>query len=308
MQNYLGIDLGGTNIKFCILSIDGGNIRELDKGSIDTESTFGPDHVTQRIADLINSLSMRAIFHQVAIAVPGIFDHEKKEILLFPNLPGNWENYPLASRIARLTDKNISLINDARAFCLAESTLGAGRGHRFIACIVLGTGVGGGLVIDGKIHEGVTKGAGEIAHQIVLHDGPLCGCGSRGCLEALTSSAAISKLANSSNPEEAYKQALSGDPKAISAFKEVGRWLGIGLANVNAVFSPSIFIIGGGVAQAGNMLIDYIREELHKRNNLWSNSNFEVKPAQLSFFAGATGAALKAAEASGTQFNFTSMT
>lgn len=308
MKLFLGIDLGGTNIKFCILSIDGNSLQELDKGSIDTESAFGPEHVTNRIADLINLISTSTDFQDVAIAVPGIFDHERKEILLFPNLPGKWERFPLAVRLEGLTGKNISLINDARAFCLAECTLGAGRGHRYIACVVLGTGVGGGLVIDGKIHEGVTKGAGEIAHQIVLHDGPLCGCGSRGCLEALTSSAAISKLASTSSPEEAYKRALSGDSIALNAFKEVGRWIGIGLANVNAVFSPSIFIIGGGVAQAGNLLIDYVREELHNRNHLWPNANFQVVPAQLSFFAGATGAALKAAAESGTQFNFTSIT
>jgi len=168
--------------------------------------------------------------------------------------------------------------------------------------------VGGGLVIDGKVHEGTTKGAGEIAHQVVAPDGPVCGCGTRGCLEALTSSAAISALAGTESPEQAYSRAIEGDARAISAFREVGRWLGIGLANVNAVFSPSIFIVGGGVAQAGNLLLDFIRQELHERNNLWPNSNFEVVPAQLSFFAGATGAALKAAAVAGTQLSFTSIT
>jgi glucokinase len=308
LGTFLGIDLGGTNIKFIVVEIQGSSFRELEKGQVPTEASLGPEQVTKRIADLITSCEKSQSIEGVALAVPGIFDHDSGNILLFPNLPGNWNQFPLVSKLTDLTRKNISLINDARAFCLAESTLGAGRGHRFVACIVLGTGVGGGLIIDGWIHEGATKSAGEIAHQVVSHDGPLCGCGTRGCLEALTSSAAISSLAGTENPEEAYKRALSGDRRAIDAFAQVGRWLGIGLANVNAVFSPSIFIVGGGVAQAGNLLLDFIREELHNRNNLWPNSNFEVVPAQLSFFAGATGAALKAAAVAGTQFNFTSIT
>ena len=308
MKRFLGIDLGGTNIKFSVLEVDKATLKEIEKGQVPTEADHGPLHVTHRIADIVKRLNSELKIDSVALAVPGIFDHDSGNILLFPNLPGNWNQFPLVDKLKEWTKKEISLINDARAFCLAESTLGAGRGHRFIACIVLGTGVGGGLVIDGKVHEGTTKGAGEIAHQVVAPDGPVCGCGTRGCLEALTSSAAISALAGTESPEQAYSRAIEGDARAISAFREVGRWLGIGLANVNAVFSPSIFIVGGGVAQAGNLLLDFIRQELHERNNLWPNSNFEVVPAQLSFFAGATGAALKAAAVAGTQLSFTSIT
>ena len=308
MKRFLGIDLGGTNIKFSVLEVDKATLKEIEKGQVPTEADHGPLHVTHRIVDIVKRLNSELEIDSVALAVPGIFDHDSGNVLLFPNLPGNWNQFPLVDKLKEWTKKEISLINDARAFCLAESTLGAGRGHRFIACIVLGTGVGGGLVIDGKVHEGTTKGAGEIAHQVVAPDGPVCGCGTRGCLEALTSSAAISALAGTESPEQAYSRAIEGDARAISAFREVGRWLGIGLANVNAVFSPSIFIVGGGVAQAGNLLLDFIRQELHERNNLWPNSNFEVVPAQLSFFAGATGAALKAAAVAGTQLSFTSIT
>ena len=308
MKRFLGIDLGGTNIKFSILEIDDVSLKEVEKGQIPTEAEGGPLHVTRRIAQIVEKFDSAFEITSVALAVPGIFNHESGNILLFPNLPGDWNQFPLVEKLEEITQKKISLINDARAFCLAESTLGAGRGHRYIACIVLGTGVGGGLVIDGKVHEGKTRGAGEIAHQVVDANGPICGCGTRGCLEVFTSSAAISELAGTESPEQAYSRAIDGDARAIAAFREVGRWLGIGLANVNAVFSPSIFIVGGGVAQAGNLLLDFIREELHERNNLWPNSNFEVVPAQLSFFAGATGAALKAAAVAGTQLSFTSIT
>lgn len=308
MKRFLGVDLGGTNIKFAVIEIDGSNIKEVIKNQIATEAKNGPEHVTDRISNLIKRIDGEMPIAGVAVAVPGIFNHDTGEILLFPNLPGAWENFPFTKKLSEATGKSIALINDARAFCLAESTLGAGRGHRFVACIVMGTGVGGGLVIDGKVHEGATRGAGEIAHQVVAPDGPVCGCGTRGCVEALTSSAAISAMANTNTPEEAYERAKAGDEKAIAAFRSAGKWLGIALANVNAVFSPEVFIVGGGVAQAGDLVLDFIRAELHERNHLWPNSAFKVVPAQLSFFAGATGAALKAAAAAGTQLSFTSIT
>ena len=308
MKRFLGVDLGGTNIKYAVIEIDGTKIKEVLKDQISTEAKNGPEHVTNRIASLIKKIDGEMPIVGVAVAVPGIFNHDTGEILLFPNLPGAWENYPFTKKLTEATGKSIALINDARAFCLAESTLGAGRGHRFVACIVMGTGVGGGLVIDGKVHEGATRGAGEIAHQVVAPDGPVCGCGTRGCVEALTSSAAISEMAGTNTPEEAYERAKAGDEKAIAAFRSAGKWLGIALANVNAVFSPEIFIVGGGVAQAGDLVLNFIRAELHERNHLWPNSAFKVVPAQLSFFAGATGAALKAAAAAGTQLSFTSIT
>jgi glucokinase len=308
LKRFLGVDLGGTNIKFAVIEIDGSNIKEVVKDQIATEAKNGPEHVTDRISNLIKRIDGEMPIAGVAVAVPGIFNHDTGEILLFPNLPGAWENFPFTKKLSEATGKSIALINDARAFCLAESTLGAGRGHRFVACIVMGTGVGGGLVIDGKVHEGATRGAGEIAHQVVAPDGPVCGCGTRGCVEALTSSAAISAMANTNTPEEAYERAKAGDEKAIAAFRSAGKWLGIALANVNAVFSPEVFIVGGGVAQAGDLVLDFIRAELHERNHLWPNSAFKVVPAQLSFFAGATGAALKAAAAAGTQLSFTSIT
>lgn len=299
MKRFLGIDLGGTNIKYVLFEVDGKNIKDIEKDQISTEANLGPDHVTKRIADLIVTKSNQFKVDDVAVAIPGFFNHESGSINLFPNLAGNWENYPFSSQIRNLTGKSISLINDARAFCLAESVLGAGRGYRFVACIVMGTGVGGGIVIDGKVHEGATKAAGEIAHQIVVPDGQICGCGTRGCVETLTSSKAISAMAGTSTPEEAFERAKAGDTKAINAFSTAGKWLGIALANVNAVFSPEVFIVGGGVAQAGDLVLDFIRAELHERNHLWPNSSFKVMPAQLGYFAGATGAAIKAANVAG---------
>ena len=295
MTYFLGVDLGGTNIKYVVIEIDDNKTTEVLKNQISTDATQGPEKVTANISRLISEMDAKFNLANVCVAVPGIFDHENGNILLFPNLPGAWSHFPFKQKITELSGKTISLINDARAFCLAEATLGAGKGFRYVACIVMGTGVGGGIVIDGEIHEGASRGAGEIAHQVVSAEGSLCGCGTRGCAETFASSQAISRMANASSPEEAFEKAKAGDEKAISAFQSAGKWLGIALANVNAVFSPEIFIIGGGVAQAGELVIDSIKKELHERNHLWPNSVFEVVPAQLSYFAGATGAALRAA-------------
>jgi glucokinase len=308
MTFALGIDLGGTNIKYVVNEISNGKITECINGSIPTEAVHGPAHVTERI----NSIVLRQIsdfnFGHVGVAVPGIFNHEDGSIELFPNLPGPWKGFRLKHEIELVTKKKIALVNDARAFSLAESILGAGRGYKTVACLVLGTGVGGGIIIDGKIHGGANNGAGEIAHQIVLEDGPLCGCGTRGCVEALTSAQAISEMAGVSSPEEAFNKALTGDPKSLETFESVGKWLGIALANVNAVICPDIYVIGGGVAQSGDLLLDIIRRELMARNNLWSNDLIRVVPAQLGIFAGATGASLKAAIDAGAQLSFMSTT
>lgn len=299
MTYFLGVDLGGTNIKYVVIELIDKKVTEILKNQIPTEAILGPEKVTENISRLISELDSKFEISAIGVAVPGIFDHENGDILLFPNLPGNWPGFSFKKRILESTKKSISLINDARAFCLAEATLGAGKGFRYVACIVMGTGVGGGIVIDGKIHEGASRGAGEIAHQVVSADGNLCGCGTRGCAETFASSHAISKMARVNSPEEAYEKAKAGDEIAINAFNEAGKWLGIALANVNAVFSPEIFIVGGGVAQAGDLVIDAIRNELHQRNHLWANSVFKVVPAKLSFYAGATGAALRAASDSG---------
>lgn len=308
MTTTLGIDLGGTNIKYVINEISNGRMTELTNGSIPTEAAHGPAHVTERIISIVLDQLRNFEFTHVGMAVPGIFNHKDGSIELFPNLPGPWKGFQLKREIELVTKKKVALVNDARAFSLAESILGAGRGYKTVACLVLGTGVGGGIIIDGKIHGGANNGAGEIAHQIVLADGPLCGCGTRGCAEALTSAQAIAEMAGAATPEEAFIKALAGDLKALNAFKNVGKWLGIALANVNAVVCPDIYVIGGGVAQSGELLLNLIRDELKARNNLWSNDLIRVVPAQLGIFAGATGASLKAATEAGAQLSLISTT
>jgi glucokinase len=148
---------------------------------------------------------------------------------------------------------------------------------------------------------GATGGAGEVAHQIVKPNGPLCGCGGRGCAETLTNSAAIAKLAGTKTSEEAYQKAVAGDVQALAAFKEVGYWIAIALTNVMVLLAPDTIIIGGGVAQSGDLLLNEIRKEMASQSNVYPASAVNVVPATLGFYAGAIGAALNGAIVAGAQ-------
>ncbi|GBL18250.1 N-acetylmannosamine kinase, partial [Actinomycetota bacterium] len=212
--------------------------------------------------------------------------------LLFPNLPGPWKDFQILSPVASATNLPTALINDARAFTLAEAIMGAAKGKNTVACYVIGTGVGGGVVIDGKIHLGSTGSAGEIAHQILKPDGLTCGCGSKGCAETLTNSAAIAKIAGTKTSEEAYIKAVAGNPQALAAFKEVGYWISIALTNVMVMLAPDAIIIGGGVAQSGDILLNEIRAQMALQSKIYPESAINIIPATLGFHAGAIGAAL----------------
>ena len=166
----------------------------------------------------------------------------------------------------------------------------------------------GGVVIDGKIQLGANGAAGEIAHQIIKFDGPMCGCGAQGCAEPLTNSAAIAKLAGTKTAEEAYKNAVAGDEKALAAFKEVAYWIAITLTNIMVVLAPDTIIIGGGVAQSGDILLNEIRAAMHERAHLYDVSEINIVPATLGFYAGSIGAGLYGAITAGAQLSLISTT
>lgn len=309
MTKYLGLDLGGTNIKIAVIEKINDKWHVIKKYDQATEADGGPAHVVSRLAKLAQENFVHfPDLAGVGIAVPGVFNSADGTIVLFPNLPGPWNGFQALAPVADTTKLPTALINDARAFILAEAIMGAAYGKRTVACYVIGTGVGGGIVIDGKIHMGSTGGAGEIAHQIVKPDGPLCGCGGRGCAETLTNSAAIAKLAGTTTSEEAYKKAVSGDAQAIAAFKEVGYWISIALTNIMVVLAPDTIIIGGGVAQSGDILLNEIREQMAIRSTIYPSSAINIVPATLGFYSGAIGAALNGAITAGAQLSLMSPT
>ncbi len=308
MTRFLGLDLGGTNIKVAVIEKSGDSWKVIKEEDVPTEADKGPAHVVSRLAEIAaNKQKEFSNLSGVGVAVPGLFNADGT-IELFPNLPGAWRGFQALEPIRKATNLPTAIINDARSFTLGEAIMGAALGKRTVACFVMGTGVGGGVVIDGKIHLGASGAAGEIAHQIIKFDGPVCGCGAQGCAEPLTNSSAIAKLAGTKTAEEAYKNALAGDEKALAAFKEVAYWIAITLTNIMVVLAPDTIVIGGGVAQSGDILLKEIRTAMQERAYLYPASDINIVPATLGFYAGSIGAALYGAITAGAQLSLISTT
>jgi glucokinase len=212
------------------------------------------------------------------------------------NLPGAWDGHPVQAPLEAALRVPVALINDARAFGLAELRLGAARGASSMVGLTLGTGVGGVIAIDGKVHQGHDGTAGEIGHQTIDPDGPDCNCGNHGCLEAFARADRIAEACGTPTAEEAVERARNGDAAAIEGLRRVGRYLGIGIGNMITVIAPDVVVIGGGIAPAGDLLLETAREEIRRRVNTTAISDVEIVTAELGTWAGAIGAAVHGAE------------
>ena len=232
----------------------------------------------------------------VGIGVPGLYDPATGSTRFLVNVPGDWAGRPVAAPVAAVLGVPVHLINDARAFGLAELRLGAGRGARSFVGLTLGTGVGGVIAVDGRVHLGHDGTAGEVGHQTIDPDGPPCGCGNHGCLEAFARADRIAAACGTATVEAALVAAHAGDERALAGLAEVGRYLGIGIGNMIAVIAPDRVIIGGGVAAAGDLLLEPIRDELLRRVRTTSLDEVEIVTAELGTWAGAIGAAVHGAE------------
>jgi glucokinase len=283
----LGLDLGGTNIKRVVL--DGDDIVERD--SEPTRSDEGVAAVLDRLARLAREAGPVA---SVGVALPGLFDTDGRAVLL-PNLHGDWVGRPIAEPLAAALDRPVRLINDGHAFALAEARIGAARGAEDVLCIVCGTGIGGGLVIGGRLHLGVENRAGEVGHHTVVEDGPLCGCGNRGCLETLAGARAIAAAAEQPSFDDVVSFARRGDERALEAIRRAAAYIGIAIANLTIFIVPQRIVVGGGVAEAGELLLDPLRAEVERRAGRVAPLHaIDIVPATLGADAGAVGAALAA--------------
>jgi glucokinase len=283
----LGLDLGGTNIKRVVL--DGDEIVERD--SEPTRSDEGVGAVLNRLAALAREAGPVA---SVGVALPGLFDTEGRAVLL-PNLHGDWVGRPIADPLADALGRPVRLINDGHAFALAEARIGAARGAEDVLCIVCGTGIGGGLVIGGRLHLGVEDRAGEVGHHTVVEDGPLCGCGNHGCLETLAGARAIAAAAQQPSFDDVVAAARRGDERAREAIRRAAAYMGIAIANLTIFITPGRVVVGGGVAEAGELLLDPLRAEVERRAGRVAPLHaIEIVPATLGADAGAVGAALAA--------------
>jgi glucokinase len=283
----LGLDLGGTNIKRVVL--DGDDIVERD--SEPTRSDEGVAAVLDRLAGLAREAGPVS---SVGVALPGLFDTDGRAVLL-PNLHGDWVGRPIAEPLADALDRPVRLINDGHAFALAEARIGAARGAEDVLCVVCGTGIGGGLVIGGRLHLGVEDRAGEVGHHTVVEDGPLCGCGNRGCLETLAGARAIASAARQPSFDEVVVSARRGDERAREAIRRAAAYIGIAIANLTIFIAPRRIVVGGGVAEAGELLLDPLRAEVERRvGRVAPLHAIDIVPATLGADAGAVGAALAA--------------
>jgi glucokinase len=298
---HLGLDLGATNLKWAVLAQAGGSWTTVATDQVSTRVVADPAAVPATIVAQLAEVAAAAIAEwgpvlSVGIGVPGLYDPAGGTTRFLVNVPGQWAGRPVAGPVATAVGLPAILINDARAFGLAELRLGAGRGASSMVGLTLGTGIGGVLAIDGRIHEGHDGTAGEIGHQTIDPDGPWCHCGNRGCLEAYARADQIAIACGTATAEDAVRAAEAGDERARAGLAEVGRYLGIGIANMITVISPDCVVVGGGVAAAGELLFAPIRAEIARRVRTTSIDDVALMRAELGTWAGAIGAAVHAAE------------
>jgi glucokinase len=303
---FAGVDLGGTNIKAGIVDAKG---KVLSKDEITTEAGGGVTHVLERIAKCVEDLAKktRQPVKGVGIGVPGQVDWDKGVVVEAPNLPG-WVRVDVRGLLGKRLKLPVFVDNDANAATLAEYAFGSGKGSRDVFLTTLGTGVGGGLVLDGKVYRGVRGGAGEFGHMTIRIDGPECGCGRRGCVEAYVGTRGIlrsiqekldegmpSLLARipptKRTPKDVFDAAEKGDVVAREVFRDVGYMLGVGFGNVANLLNVEKIVVGGGVARAGHWILDPAREALARTALALSASSVTVVQGNLGSDAGFIGAA-----------------
>jgi len=311
---FIGCDLGGTNIKAGLVNIDTGKI--LQSASIPTMAQEGHEKVIERMISLIQGIIAetglpKSDVKGLGVSAPGVLDVETGTTLFLPNLPGQWRDIPLGNTLTEALGFPVTMLNDVRAITYGEFIFGAGKGVDRMACLAIGTGLGGGLVIDGKLVLGFDGTAGELGHQTVEMNGIRCNCGNYGCLEAYCSGPAIASQAarairqgtttriselvdfdlNKITPKIVAQAALDGDELALEVWDTVGQYLGIGIANICVAFGPERVVLSGGVAAAGDLLIDPVRKTLKKRVHVMPIDRVEILPSTLGSDAGILGMA-----------------
>ena len=241
---------------------------------------------------------------------PGQVDYKTGVVKLAPNIPG-WVNVPIAQMIEEAFHIPTRIDNDVRCAALGEMNFGAGKGCQNFVCITVGTGIGSGLVVNGQLVRGAANAAGEIGHiKLQMKDGPICGCGDTGCLEAFASGPSIVAMAQDYlksgkstkfremagdgeiTPYIVAKAAEAGDPVAKRIFTIIGEYVGMGLVSVINLLNPEKVIIGGGVAEAGDLLLEPIRKTVMERAMVVARESVEIVPAELGNSAGVIGASM----------------
>ena len=312
MKKYrIGVDVGGTNVKLALVDLNG---KIVYSNTTPTRADLGYEHSITNIQNAIEELmketnTNKETIEAIGFGFPGQIDYKEGVVRLLPNMPG-WVEVPVAKIMQDKFGIQTKLDNDVRVATLGELKYGAGKGCQNLVCITVGTGIGSGLVFNGKLIRGANNAAGEIGHiKLSMHDGPICGCGDYGCFEAYASGPAIvaeakeyikggksskfKELATEElSPYIIAQAALQGDVVAKRIFTKMGEIIGFGLTSVINLLNPEKVIIGGGVADAGDILFNPIRETVAKRAMPIQGGNVKIVPAELGNTAGVIGASL----------------
>jgi len=316
----LAIDLGGTKIITALISHE---CQMIAREYCPTLADEGPESVVGRMISAADHLlNLRNIspsqLSSLSIASAGIIDMEKGVITSSPNLPG-WHDIPLRGIIEERYKISTFLLNDASAAALGEHRFGAGKGANNLIYITVSTGIGGGIIINGKLYLGSSGSAGEIGHATVDVNGPGCDCGNTGCLEVLASGTAVAREAirrisrgESSSltemvagkieditAEKVSLAAQDGDSLASEVISKAAGYLGAGVVNLVNIFNPEVIIIGGGMAKMGDLLFDPVRQAVRERAFQLSAQAVRIVPAQLGDDVSVFGAAIFALEQKG---------
>lgn len=293
----IGVDLGGTNLRVAAVS-DNGTM--LDKVAHSTTYSKGPVGVVDDMVQIIREIRDRYGadgLTGVGIGVPGFIDMDEGVIIGSANLPG-FQGFPVRDVIQQHLGTTIILENDANAAALGESWIGAGKNVKDLILITLGTGIGGGIIVDGKILRGFRGMAGEIGHMTVFPDGNPCGCGNCGCLEKHASASAIAAMASMMgiattkfSAHEVFELAQAGNTRAQLVFESMGRSLGIAIANLVNLFNFPLYLLSGGPLPAWEFFAPTMFAEISKRSFTFGRTGARVEKAVLGSDAGLFGAA-----------------
>ncbi len=307
---YAGIDLGGTKILALVADAGG---RVIGSERVPTYASQGPEAVIGRIVDAVRGAASDSgidvsVLRAAGISAPGPIDAAAGVITDPPNLPG-WHNVPLAKILHERLGIPAILENDANCQGVAEHQFGAGRGYRHVLFVTLSTGIGGGIIIDDELYAGASGAAGEFGHIIVAAEGPACGAGHVGCLEAFASGTAIAarareqiaagglvrtaRLAEHDPPLSAQTVFLAGEQgeaEAEAIIAEAGRYLGLGLASLINAFNPQAIVLGGGLTNMGDALLRPAVEVARARSFAQSFADVRIVEGELGERAGALGA------------------
>ncbi len=289
----IGIDIGGTNIKGVLMN---GN-KVVVRKKISTKSKSNKKIILTQLFECINYLIKRAgRIRGIGVGVAGPIDFKNKKILNPPNVTA-FKNLHLGEMIKDKFGIETVIDNDVNYLTLAEVILGVAKEKDFVIGLGLGTGVGGGIVLNEKIFHGANGSAGEIGHMVIFDNGRQCHCGSKGCLEAYVNEKGIRETTKEIFGKEIdsitlFEMAKKGNKKAIKVWQITGQYLGIGLANLINIMNPDVIVIGGGIANVGRLLLRPAGKEMKKNILSPLAKNTPVIKAKLGEYAGAIGAGL----------------